>query len=166
MYQDRDLASDFTSKLASCYRYVLDNSEKDLISLKSELAFMDSFIFMMDVRHKKALNISVDIKLETHNYVLPTLTLQMLVENALKHNYYSKENPLYIKIANTKGSLIISNTLSKRTVVEASTGIGLNNIRNRYSYYSDKPVEIYEDESLFKVILPLLDKSVEKKHML
>ena len=93
IYEDRDLASDFVTRLASSYRYILDNREKDLVSLAKELQFLDSFSFMMDVRHKKAVNINVTVDAEAKSMLIPTLSLQMLVENALKHNLHSEEQP-------------------------------------------------------------------------
>lgn len=163
MYEDRDLASDFTNRLASCYRYILDNRDKDLVGLNKELTFLDSFIFMMNVRHKMSLKISTHISLNTSNYVIPTLSLQMLVENALKHNYYSKEQPLLITITNTEDALIIENTHRKRHDVTTSTQMGLENIKKRFDYYTKNPVVITKTESIFSVSLPLLKTDIEIK---
>ncbi|MGD1944767.1 MAG: sensor histidine kinase [Croceivirga sp.] len=130
MYADRDLASDFVTRLASSYRYILDNREHDLVTLKKELDFLDSFIFMMDVRHKKAVQIDVNIKVNTEEYLIPTLSLQMLVENALKHNLYSKERPLQITISSIQNdALAVKNNIQKHELKEATTGVGLKNIK-------------------------------------
>ncbi|WP_348709549.1 sensor histidine kinase [Tenacibaculum sp. 190524A05c] len=163
MYEDRDLASDFVSRLASCYRYILDNREEDLVSLEKELHFLDSFIFMMKVRHEGALTIKSDITIEPRNFSIPTLTLQMLVENALKHNYYSKEKPLLITISsNSENSIQIQNNIQVRTSEEESTKLGLKNIKNRYAFYTTDKVIVTSDERHFTVTIPLLSKDIKE----
>ena len=157
MYEDRDLASDFVTRLASSYRYILDNREEDLVSLEKEMNFLDSFIFMMNVRHEQAIRIKTDIHHDALKSLIPTLSLQMLVENALKHNYYSKERPLEIEIftAGTIG-IVVRNNLQKRDLNEDSTKLGLQNIRKRYSFYTNQEVTVDEDDQFFTVTMPLL----------
>ncbi|UII74520.1 histidine kinase [Flagellimonas sp. HMM57] len=167
MYEDRDLASDFVTRLASSYRYILENNEDDLVSLRKELNFLDAFVFMMEVRHKNAVFIKTDIKVSAENYWIPTLTLQMLIENALKHNLYSKEKPLYISIGSIeKSALAIKNNLRKRTLKYETTKLGLENIRKRYSYYTNKQVLVREEDDVFEVIVPLLDKNIKETNIL
>ncbi|WP_298546681.1 histidine kinase [uncultured Aquimarina sp.] len=163
MYEDRDLASDFVSRLATCYRYILDNREEDLVSLEKELNFLDSFIFMMNIRHEEALTISTHISVNPKDFVIPTLSLQMLVENALKHNYYSKEKPLEINIISIqKNSLIVQNNLHVRKQKEESTKLGLKNIEKRYSFYTNQKVVIETENGYFKVTIPLLPKNIKE----
>ncbi|MEM0932407.1 MAG: histidine kinase [Bacteroidota bacterium] len=166
MYEDRDLASDFVTRLASTYRYILDNREQDLVSLQKEINFLDSYIFMMNVRHKKAVTISMDITIAAASYYIPTLTLQMLVENALKHNQYSKEKPLNISISNIgQDALVVQNNLQKRMNPEVTTQMGLQNIKKRYAYHTNKTVLIREETSYFEVIVPLLESTVMKSSL-
>ncbi|AXT58524.1 hypothetical protein D1815_23215 [Aquimarina sp. AD1] len=163
MYEDRDLASDFVSRLATCYRYILDNREEDLVSLEKELSFLDSFIFMMNVRHQGALSITTHITVNPKDFVIPTLSLQMLVENALKHNYYSKEKPLEVTIISTeKDGLIVQNNLHVRTQKEESTKLGLKNIKKRYSFYTNQKVNIETQHGYFKVTIPLIPKNIKE----
>ncbi|WP_103867110.1 sensor histidine kinase [Aquimarina sp. I32.4] len=163
MYEDRDLASDFVSRLATCYRYILDNREEDLVSLEKELNFLDSFIFMMNIRHEGALSIKTNISINPKEYIIPTLSLQMLVENALKHNYYSKEKPLEINIVTTDNhTIIIKNNLHIRKQDKESTQLGLKNISNRYSFYTDKEIIITSDNTHFMVTIPLLPKNIKE----
>lgn len=167
MYADRDLASDFVSRLASSYRYILENREEDLVSLEKELSFLDAFVFMMNVRHKDAVIININIKAEPKKYVIPTLSLQMLVENALKHNYYSKERPLYIDISCIENNaLVVKNTLRKRRLDEETTKLGLKNIKKRYSYYTSKDVLVREEKDSYEVILPLLKVGQKELNLL
>lgn len=168
MYEDRDLASDFVSRLASCYRYILDNRESDLVSLEKEMQFLDSFIFMMKVRHESAIAIHTNIDSKPHKFVIPTLSIQMLVENALKHNYYSKEQPITIDIFTKDDALIVQNNMRKRSDSQESTQLGLANIKKRYAFYTKKQVIITETETQFKVIMPLLSSdliSEQKEHL-
>lgn len=167
MYEDRDLASDFVTRLASSYRYILDNKEEDLVSLQKELGFLDAYVFMMEVRHKNAVVIETDIKVSPDQYWIPTLTLQMLIENALKHNLYSKEKPLQISITSIENNaLAIKNNLRKRELKQKTTRLGLENIKKRYSYYTNKTVLVREDTNSFEVIIPLLDKEVKEINLI
>ena len=159
MYEDRDLASDFVTRLATCYRYILDNREEDLVGLDKELQFLDAFIFMMKVRHDGAIFINTDIDIKANTVLIPTLSLQMLVENALKHNYYSKEQPITIDIYIRDHRLQVKNNKRKRIDSESSTKLGLANIKKRYAFYTNKDVIIDDDNTLFKVSLPLLNKN-------
>ncbi|MEW7280823.1 histidine kinase [Aquimarina sp. 2201CG1-2-11] len=163
MYEDRDLASDFVSRLATCYRYILDNREEDLVSLEKELNFLDSFIFMMTIRHEGALSITTHISIDPKEYLIPTLSLQMLVENALKHNYYSKEKPLEISVISIEEkSITIQNNLRIREQKEESTKLGLKNIRNRYSFYTNQEINVETKNEHFKVTIPLLPKNIKE----
>ncbi|SHG51900.1 sensor histidine kinase [Flagellimonas flava] len=167
MYEDRDLASDFVTRLASSYRYILDNREQDLVSLQKEMGFLDSFVFMMNVRHKNAVRIKTGIELQPAKYLIPTLSLQMLVENALKHNYYSIEKPLEISISTIgTDALSVRNNLRKRKLKEPTTQLGLKNIKKRYAYYTNKQVLVREEENLFEVIIPLLGKDVKDMNLI
>lgn len=166
MYEDRDLASDFVTRLASSYRYILDNKEEDLVSLEKELNFLDAYVFMMEVRHKNVVVIKTDIKIPSEQYWIPTLSLQMLIENALKHNLYSKEKPLEISITSIgTDALAIKNNLRKRELKRETTKLGLDNIKKRYSYYTNKQVLVREESDFFEVIIPLLDKEVSDMNL-
>lgn len=158
MYEDRDLASDFVTRLATCYRYILDNREEDLVTLDKELQFLDAFIFMMKVRHDGAIFINTDITVRPNIVLIPTLSLQMLVENALKHNYYSKEHPISIDIYMKDQRLIVKNNIRKRSDSETSTKLGLLNIKKRYAFYTNKDVIVEDENDLFRVSMPLLNK--------
>jgi two-component system LytT family sensor kinase len=164
MYEDRDLASDFVTRLASCYRYILDNREEDLVSLHKELQFLDSFIFMMKVRHNGAIVISTDIDSDMQDALIPTLSIQMLVENALKHNYYSKEHPIVICIYTKNKQLIVENNMRKRSDVKESTELGLSNIKKRFAFYTDEQVMIEECNENFIVKMPLITKQSVKSN--
>ncbi|WP_299114706.1 histidine kinase [uncultured Winogradskyella sp.] len=166
MYEDRDLASDFVTRLASCYRYILDNREEDLVSLDKELQFLDSFIFMMKVRHDGSISISTDIDAQHKMLLIPTLSIQMLVENALKHNYYSKEQPIRIEIFTKNDVLVIKNNIRKRNDSNSSLQLGLANIKKRYAFYTNEGVTVKDDSKNFVVVMPLLPSHLIRKETL
>lgn len=157
MYQDRDLAADFVSRLASCYRYILDHQEKDVIALAQELSFLDSFIFMMTIRHSEALRININIDPKNHHYKIPTLSLQMLLENALKHNVYSPQKPLHIEItSNDNKTISIKNNIQLREHKEKTTCMGIENIKKRYSFHTSEQVIVAVDENFYSIQIPLI----------
>lgn len=167
MYEDRDLASDFVSRLAKSYRYILDNKEEDVVSLEKELDFLDSFIFMMTVRHQDSIGFNMKIGVNPSDFCIPTLSLQMLVENAMKHNYFSKERPMHIRVYTVgRIALVVENTLRKRELEEESTQLGLKNIQKRYAFYTNQEVTVEQDGSVFKVTMPLLDRNALESPLL
>jgi len=167
MYEDRDLASDFVTRLASSYRYILDNKEEDVVSLDKELNFLDSFIFMMNVRHSDAIHIQTKIGVDPSAFSIPTLSLQMLVENAMKHNYFSKEKPMQINVYTVgKIALVVDNTLRKRELEEKSPHSGIKTIQQRYAFYTNQEVAIDCENDYFRVTMPLLGRSALERTIL
>ncbi len=157
VYEDQDLAAKFIKKLSEVYRYVLDSREKNMVTLKEELIFVDSYIFLQKLRHSEGLNIDIQVDLNSNIGVAP-LALQMLLENAIKHNIVSEEEPLSISLKTESDYLIVTNNLQKKNiVVEENSGVGLSNIKARYHYLSDKAVEVLQQNQQFIVRLPLLD---------
>lgn len=165
MYEDKDLASDFTARLAATYRYILDHKEESLASLEKELSILDSFIFMMNVRHEGSVHITTHISIDSKAFKIPTLSLQMLVENALKHNFYSKDIPLEIQIFSVgNDSLVIRNNINERETIEPSTKIGIENIKKRFSFYTEKEVIVANENNFFSVTIPILPITVSSNH--
>lgn len=155
--EDPKLAVEFVSRLSKIYRYVLDNTSQ-LVPLKTELQYLEHYIFLLKTRHQGKLRVEFALGVNTDQYDLPILSLQMLVENALKHNYFSKETPLIIKIFNEGNEfLVVQNNLKKRELEEKPTKLGLQNIMNRYQMLLDKFIIVKEDEEYFTVKLPLIN---------
>lgn len=154
---DPKLAIEFVSRLSKIYRYVLDNTSQ-LVSLKTELQYLEHYIFLLKTRHQGSLSVAFRLDADTNQYQLPILSLQMLVENALKHNYFSKEAPLAIEIYTESDEfLVVRNNLNKRELHEKPTKLGLQNIMNRYQMLLDKFIIVKEDEKHFTVKLPLIN---------
>lgn len=156
VYKDPDLSAKFIKELSNVYRYVLEVKDMETIDIDSELEFIRSFTFLLKIRHSEGLNVNIDISKNNGCQVAP-LALQMLVENAVKHNVISKEEPLQIDIFLENGYLVVRNNLQKKESREASSSaVGLANIKARYGFLSDKPVTISDSGNMFEVKLPVL----------
>jgi sensor histidine kinase YesM len=154
---DPDQAVAYVQNLSSMYRYVLEIKDKKLIPLKDELACVKAYLFMMKIRFGENLIINIeDNALDEINHIVP-LSLQLLVENAIKHNIISNKKPLTIKITKVGDHIQVHNNRQIKLQDQPSTGIGLNNIRSRYKIIANKEVVVEEGEFEFKVNIPLID---------
>lgn len=152
-----EAATEYVEKLSDFYRSLLQYREKDLIPLQEELKLLRSFSFLLKKRFGE--NIQVEIpKVNGEIAFIPPLTLQMLVENAVKHNVISKKKPLIISLKVFNDEILITNNLQKKITKEKSTHFGLQSIQSRYDLLGKKQVKIQETENEFKVIIPILKK--------
>ncbi len=160
VHKNPDLASDFISQLSKIYRYVLENKDKELVPVEEELKFLESYLFLLKIRHDEGIEIEYDVKLPDNSSSIPALSLQLLAENAAKHNSFSVDSPLKLKVY-TEGNefLVIRNTLRRRRSAASGTRIGLKNIDERYRIISESLPVVEEDESFFTVKLPLIQKA-------
>jgi sensor histidine kinase YesM len=150
-------ANEFVESFATVYRYLLSNQDKELVSLRSELEFIQPYIFLLTKRFPENLSITLFVQEEEKDKQIVPGALQLLIENAIKHNILSKQFPLVIDISvNGNNSLVVSNNLQIKNPVEPSTQIGLNNIRQRYELSTGKTITIKKDERIFSVYLPLI----------
>ena len=149
-------AIQFVDQLSSVYRYLLEHKDKEIIDLNTEMAFLESYIHLYKIRHGDNLNVSF-MNMEKAKGSVITLSLQMLVENAIKHNEISSELPLRIEIEKTgDGYIWVRNNLQLRSSVLAGKKVGLENISTRYRLLSNKEVKIINGPDKFEVGLPLL----------
>ncbi len=162
IYHDQELAAKFVKQLSIVYRYVLEHQNKEVVKLKEELDFVKSYLFLEKIRYGENLTVNYDIK-EHSQVQVPPLSLQMLVENAIKHNIISKDEPLMITIKDEGNEyIVISNNLQKKTIGKhVSTGLGLKNIKARYEFLSNKLVHILEENDQFIVKLPFINFNAE-----
>lgn len=155
--EDQQLGYDYSENFSKVYRYLLLNSRKDLITLDEELKFLKAYIFLLHHRAGAGIMFEIDIKSKHLNYQLPPLTLQLLVENAMKHNKILKKNPLKITVRSGEHmDLTVSNTLMPLVKSGLSSGLGLNNIVQRYELLSERIPVIEHKENLFIVTIPLI----------
>jgi len=156
--RDTQLSKDYLSRFAEVYRFMLQTHKSELITLRKEIDFITAYFHLIKVRFQDALNMEISIGEMQMDYCLPPMTLQMLVENAIKHNMYTRKKPLLLKIKYREdGYLIICNNTSNNIIAEKSIGSGLNNIKERYKYFTDKQVEIRHNEQEFVVEVPLIN---------
>lgn len=154
--QDQGRAVEFTQHLANVYRYVLMNKDLDTVSLDYELRFIESYYFLNKIRFGEKINLEVDVDKKDLNLRVPPLSLQILIENAIKHNVVSKVHPLNIKISTDAGRVTVMNNLKTKKNT-SGTKVGLQNIINRYKLLEkDAEVFVNIDESIFQVSLPTL----------
>jgi two-component system LytT family sensor kinase len=155
--EDPQRAVDFVQQMSKVYRHILEVKDEHSISLKEELDVMKAYAFLLKTRFGENLEITIDVPEEKLNKKIIPLSLQILMENAIKHNIVSSEKPLRIDVFAENGRLVVSNNLQKKNQLNESTGIGLDNIRNRYKLLSDKKVHVEENDSSFIVSIPLIE---------
>ncbi|MBK6833819.1 MAG: histidine kinase [Bacteroidetes bacterium] len=156
VYKDQDKAVSFISQLSKVYRYLLDNKETELVTLENELTFIKSYTFLLKIRFDESIQFNYEIADGAKILMLPPMALQILIENAIQHNECSSEYPLTVNIKADKNTLIISNNLRLRTNEEPGSKTGLKNIKERYSYFAERNIEIVSTSDTFEVSIPLL----------
>lgn len=160
VHKDADLAAQYIAQLSKIYRYVLEVKDETAVPLVQELDFLNAYIFLMTVRHNDSIRFITEISDDTRKYTfVPKNSLQMLAENAVKHNRFSKESPLTVRITEDTEYIRVINNLNRRELIDGSSGIGLENIRKRYELISDKRIELEETSFTFCIKLPKLWKS-------
>ena len=153
VHKDADLAEKFIRQLSDNYRYVLDTREQEVVSLAEEVRNLNAYIFLMKIRFGESLKATIEDNIE--GQVAP-LTLQMLVENAIKHNEVSKSNPLSIEVFQEGDYIVVKNNLQKKNNVTDSTGVGLANIKAQYNFLTGKEVDINDNDGYFTVKIPII----------
>ncbi len=149
-------AIDFVQQLSKVYRHILEVRDEQSIVLKEELEVLHAYAFLLKTRFGKNLNISIRVTEENLLQRVVPLSLQILMENAIKHNIVSAAKPLRIDVTAGREYLVVSNTLQKKNQLAESTGIGLDNIRNRYQLLGSRKVEVEEGPDSFTVRIPLI----------
>jgi len=156
VYESADKSAEFIQQLSKIYRYVLEVQQEELVGLDREIGFAENYLNLQKIRFEGSLEYFIEVH-QLKGHYLPPLSLQLLLENAIKHNIASLEKPLKIRIEQCDGNLIVRNILQpKLTKEDSKTGIGLPNIKKRYALLSNKSPKIIETEQEFIVELPLL----------
>ncbi|WP_299180364.1 2TM domain-containing protein [uncultured Chryseobacterium sp.] len=149
-------AQTFTASMSKIYRYVLEQKDKELVTVEDEIEFAKTYCELLKTRFEDSVDFIFDVKKEDYRkYVVP-LSLQLLLENCIKHNYATSSKPLIIKVFSENDTLCIENNFQVREQMKESAGIGLANIVQRYSLLTDRNVFIEKSEDYFKVKLPML----------
>lgn len=154
-----EMAQRFVQMLSNVYRYVLFCQDKELVLLSSEIEFVQAYMFLLKNRFENAIDVAVSIPEKYYSYSIVPLSLQILLENVIKHNIVSEKKPMQIQITyhEDTGYLTVSNTLQRKNTFQESTKLGLKNIINRYKFFSDKEIIIEDGPHFFTVYLPLIE---------
>jgi two-component system, LytTR family, sensor kinase len=162
LYKDSHTAEKFIRRMADTFRYVLGNQKQKLVALREELEFVKAYYYLLQVRYDHHLQLEINVPNNVLDTPIPPLTLQLLVENAVKHNQISKDMPLLVYItARDNTHLVISNTKTVQQIVPGFK-VGMENIRQRYQFFTSEKISI-RNENKFVVELPVLKQPVENR---
>lgn len=158
--KDQKQSQAYLEKFAEVYRIILQSSSEELVELKQELSFISAYMYLLEIRFEDTIQLSMAIDKKDEALYLPPLTLQMLIENAIKHNTVSEIRPLKIYVESQNGYISVKNNLQEKKVELPNSGqTGLENIKRRYSYFTTKPVEVIKNPNAFIVRVPLINIS-------
>lgn len=160
VYDDQAMAVKFIQQMSDLFRYVLDSRDKELVPLHDELEFISSYAFMLKTRFEEKLKIDIDMEVGPEDYIVP-MTLQLLIENAVKHNEVSEAYPLRISIHRKGDFLEVENNLQPKNVGDDSKKTGLKNITQQFAFFSEKPIKIITSDERYLVRVPIL-KALQK----
>jgi len=153
--KDTAKSQEFIKQLSDIYRYVLEQKDKELVPLGTELIFITSYINLHRIRHGE--NLKIDLNVDDKSGQIIPLSMQILLENAFKHNIISEEDPLEVKVWREDNYIIVQNKLNMRKTINESSGIGLDTIGKKYQFFTNRPMVVNRDNGLFTVKLPVLD---------
>ena len=155
--QDQQSAKRFNDTLAKVYRYILIKKEKDLVQLKEEIEFAMNFFYLLKIRYQQGLVMKIEINnIVSENYLLPPLSIQILIENAIKHNHFTEKNPLRIEVKVIEEYVTVTNNRHIKQFEIQSSQIGLKNLSERYKLITNSVISVTDNKDYFKVTLPIL----------
>ncbi len=157
--KDNPDANKFIEAFSKVYRHILNSQDKELVTIENELEVITPYIFLLQKRFPESVQVDIEIDPIYFNHFIVPAALQMLIENAIKHNVLSRANPLKILISiNKNGGLFVRNNLQPKQQLETSTQVGLRNIEQRYGFIIGKKINVIKDPDSFTVILPLIQQ--------
>jgi len=156
--ENPDAATKFTTALSKVYRYVLEQKNKDLITVAEELKFARLYMSLIETRFEESIVFTMPEKISDPEAKVVPLALQLLLENAVKHNQVMPSKKLYISIKEINGNLVVTNNIQPKQVMKVSSGVGLVNIKQRYNLLTKRPVSITQNEKEFSISIPILTK--------
>ena len=158
--ENPESAQKFTTSLSKVYRYVLEQRDKELVSVEEELSFAKTYMNLLKMRFENSVFFELPEKVSSPDARVVPLSLQLLLENTVKHNIVSQNKPLHIKIFEKEGYLVVQNGFQKKEVLQDRRGVGLQNIVSRYAILTNRKVQVEQTEKYFTVRLPVLTKQV------
>lgn len=161
LVNDNPVATRYVESMSEIMRYMLQSRDKEVVLLRDELSIAREYIFIQQNRFGDKLTVDFEIPEQYYHYAIPPLALQMLLENALKHNVCSMEHPLKIRVYISENQyIVIENSIRPKIDKDPSTGVGLENIRNRYIHLAGKDISVKQGNGRFTVMLPLFEKAI------
>lgn len=158
--ENPESAQKFSTSLSKVYRYVLEQKDKELVSVAEELKFAKTYMNLLKMRFENSITFEIPEGFDNEEAKVVPLSLQLLLENCIKHNIVSEAKPLHVKITIENNQLVVTNNLQKKEVLSDRKGVGLQNIVNRYAILTKRTVLVEENEQEFKIFLPILTKQV------
>src|SRR5579862_6981719 len=147
----------YNDTLAKVYRYILSNKERDLVLLKEEIEFISNYFYLIKIRFSEAVHMMIEINdLAAEDFLIPPISLQALVENAIKHNDFNDKIPLGISVSISSNYVVIKNAINPKNYAVPTSGIGLTNLDNRYKLITKRNIIIENNFKMFSVKLPIL----------
>jgi LytS/YehU family sensor histidine kinase len=160
IYVDAKKADKFIGEFSKVFRYVLELNKEPFVKVIDEIKFLDSYMFLQRIRFDDNISFNTKLDQEALNLLIPPLTLQLLIENAIKHNIISDTKKLNISIESDNLKLIVKNKFQPRQEDVKSTGVGLNNLKEKYNIISERVPEFYEENGFFIAEIPLIKSEV------
>jgi len=149
-------SADFIIKLSDFYRYSLESRQKDVVPVHEELKMLNAYFYLVQARFEEGVSLKVNLSAQHQQAMIPVFTLQLLAENAVKHNIVSIDQPLHLTLTSADDGIIVQNNLQLKSTPEPSTKIGLENINQRYLHITGRAIEVMPDDRYFTVKLPAL----------
>ncbi len=157
IYQNQDLAARYVGQLSRVYRSVLSSGKNEIVTIEEELKVLESYIYLQSIRFEDRLRVDINISEDIRKKHIPPMVLQMLIENCIKHNEITEENPLIIEVFGEGEMICVKNKISEKQVLPGdNSSIGLSNIEARYEMLSDIPIEVINNGKQFIVKIPIL----------
>ncbi|MCK9410298.1 MAG: sensor histidine kinase [Bacteriovoracaceae bacterium] len=153
---DPTKAKEFNDNLAEVYRYILSNKDRNLVLLSEEIFFAEKYFSLLRIRFGETVSLTIDPSVAHDDFLIPPISLQILLENAIKHNEFSEQSPLDISVTFTKSAAVVVNALRPKSLGERSSHVGLKNLNERYKLITEQEMTYRNDGTTFTVILPLL----------
>ena len=150
-----DKALEYIDRLSDSFRYILQNGQIDMTTLDEELKFLEDYTYMLDIRYDGKIFFNTEVDPQYRTWQLPSLSLQPLIENAVKHNTITRSKPLHISIRTVNDAVVVSNEISPKIDKPHGAGIGLNNLSARYNLLTGRKITIRNEGQMFEVTLPL-----------
>lgn len=156
---DPPKARKFNDNLAKVYRYILRNKDRNLVNLQDEIEFVENYFYLQKLRFAEGVHLSIDLRENREGFKIPPISLQTLVENAIKHNSFSADAPLTMEVKIDEDELVVSNNIQEKAYPLISSGIGLQNLNSRYFLLTRRTIQIFQGREFFLVRLPLIKTS-------